>query len=68
MAPMWMKVIVRQVSLYFLSKLKSIVIWVSSESANAADCKSVSFGSRWVGTTLAHQMIVSSANFISDYR
>lgn len=62
MAPMWMKVIVRQVSLYFLYKLKSIVIWGSSESANAADCKSVSFGSRWVGTTLPHQMIVSSAS------
>lgn len=62
MAPMWMKVIVRQVSLCFLSKLKSIAIWVSSKSATAADCKSASFGSRWVGTTLAHQMIVSSAN------
>ena len=68
MAPMWMKVIVRQVSLYFLPKLKSIAIWVSSESANAADCKSVSFGSSWIDTNLAHQMIVSSANFISDYR
>lgn len=55
MALMWIKVIVRQVSLYFLSKLKSIVIWVSSESANAADCKSVSFGSSWIDTNLAHQ-------------
>ena len=25
-------------------------------------CKTLSFGSRWVGTTLAHQMVVSSAN------
>ena len=27
-------------------------IWVSSKSATAADCKSVSFGSRWVGTLM----------------
>lgn len=61
MASMWMKVIVRQVSLCFLSKLKSIVIWVSSESANAAGCKPVPFGGSRLDTYLAHQMIVSSA-------
>ena len=30
------------------------LIWVSSESANAADCKSVSFGRSRGGTYLAH--------------
>ncbi len=29
-------------------------IWASSESANAVDCKSISFGSSWGGTNLAH--------------
>lgn len=46
----------------FLSKLKTSIIWVSSESANAADCKSVSYWSNWIDTNLAHQMVVSSAN------
>ena len=31
-------------------------ICVSSESANAADCKSVSFESSWLDTNLAHHM------------
>ena len=61
MAPKWMKAIVRQVKM-FLSKLKTSIIWVSSESANAGDCKSLSFWSSWIDTNLTHQMVVSSAN------
>ena len=35
-------------------------LWVSSESANAAGCKPVFFGSSWGGTNLAHQKVNSS--------